>query len=644
MQGDECTTETGKAGTYDSDCDCIPNDCEEPQNTACANYEKTGDFDENGCHEYSKSCEEGTSCKLSDGTDGVCSKETCECVETTESEDGTEDIIDGIECTEAEDCLSFCSGNYPYYYDVERGIYTTTLNEKLNEESDINLVYRGVYLTTEGDIKYDIPSGDEDDSNNGLYSMDALGECHYTCVQNKCEEYLPACGLEKPGRGTYGIGCDNTLCFWETPIVLKGVDETWGYCPDNTTSEECILSIKDCIPCDDDEYSSPKNSIVECQLCPGNSVPGVRTDLNSIYSGTDADNYCVCSGGTYWNYTDGKCMSCPENAVVSENPAYRIYGWNVCGCASSSVVIKDSEGYYITGCCPEGQYWNGAECSEINCPAGTTEYDASAPTGDTFDVFHPDDTINPLLQCMCPAEKPVANSGVSLGDASPCQACSSGVYVFGSGCVEDYCTNPGMYVTDEASCQKWGEVCDQENEYVYVNDSCYQKTSYCDQPGQYGWDGDSCQKWGEVCIEDDSGATYIGSTCVGTSDMCSNMSTYVTDEDSCSVWSDACDQPMYWNVGECVDASSICETANSMTTDDECENLNTTYNCNVVWFKASERGYCYPFNNICPEEMKGNVVSDETSCLAWGSACGYSVSWGDECTVTVEASDDGSAV
>lgn len=84
MQGDECTTETGKAGTYDENCKCIPNDCEKPEEPACAKYEKTGDFYENGCPKYSTSCKEGTSCKLSDGTDGVCSK--CECVETTDSE------------------------------------------------------------------------------------------------------------------------------------------------------------------------------------------------------------------------------------------------------------------------------------------------------------------------------------------------------------------------------------------------------------------------------------------------------------------------------------------------------------------------------------------------------------------------------
>ena len=205
--GDECTTETGKAGTYDENCKCIPKDCKKPEDPVCAEYEKTGDFDENGCPEYSKSCYEGTSCKLSDGTDGVCSKETCECVETTESEDGTGDIIGGNscpeekpysddkgnchECTNATHCLSFCSDNTPYYFDVERGIYTTTLNERLNEESDINLVYRGAYLNTEGNIEYDIPF--EDDLLSGSYSMDALGVCHYTCVQNKCEEYLPAC-------------------------------------------------------------------------------------------------------------------------------------------------------------------------------------------------------------------------------------------------------------------------------------------------------------------------------------------------------------------------------------------------------------------------------------------------------------------
>ena len=472
---------------------------------------------------------------------------------------------------------------------------------------------------------------------------------------------------DNPSSGNYPNGCTNGYCELST-MYCDTNGESWlckEYSLDNHMWNPTINrgQYSTC-HCARDmtgafwmQHWEIDNSECEVKDCPAGTY---QTDeaYSDAYANCPRQDSCTsCPEERPYSVAGATlasdCFSCPENAdafteyggagdrvSIPENK--KLSGGN-CYCAGEFVAVNNGE-----NCCLPGQYWNGTKCVAASCPGEATLYDGSAtPTRDTFDVFHPDDTVNPLFQCMCPEDYPVANGGVSLGDASPCQACS-GVYVLGSGCVEVgvYCDNPGEYVTDETSCQKWGEVCDKENEYVYVNGSCYQKTSYCDQPGQYGTDKDSCQKWGEVCIEDGFGATYIGSTCVGTSDMCSNMSTYATDPDSCLVWSKACDQPMYWNVGECVDASSICETANSMTTDDECASLND-YGCNVVWFKMEgfDEGHCYASSESpCSEAHKWNFAQDEVSCPLWGRACGYSVSWEGECIVTGEASDDGSAV
>ena len=376
--------------------------------------------------------------------------------------------------------------------------------------------------------------------------------------------------------------------------------EWYHNCPGGTyqpSDSDCPTSSQACLQCPKDKpYSiAGAESISDCFWCPDNAVAFTE------YGG------------------DGDRSSIPENRQLSDGKCY---------CTENFVAVN-----------------NGTACAEPSCPEETLPYDASnKKAGDKFNVFHPDDTINPLLQCMCPEDAPVAKyEGVSLGEDSPCQACSSGVYVSGYGCVNDYCEKTEEYATTEPSCQEWGKVCDRENGSVYVNDTCYLKTSYCAKPEEYATE-DTCQEWGKVCIEDGSGATFIGSTCVGTSNMCRNMSTYATTPNSCTVWGDVCDQSTCW-IGKCVDASSICETANSKTTKDECENLNEC-GCNVVWFKMEGfEGSCYPSSNSpCLEAHKWNFARDETSCPLWGSACGYSVKWEDECIVTGKASDDGSAV